>query len=154
MQFKTESKRLGSHIYTVTQLNAVTGRRALLRLSKILGPAFTEGLRGGQAASYSAIASNLTENDLDYFCDLLSAQTSVRGGEYAEAAEPQLDKVFAEHFADNYFELLEWLSFALEVNFSSFFRGLATKLSAAIKQAKESATSSTSPSTSTGSTGD
>jgi len=149
MQFKTESKRFGSHVYTVTQLNAVTGRKALLRLMKIVGPAFEAGLRGGDASGYVAVANALPESELEYFCDLLAAQTTVRGGEYAEESAPQLDKVFAMHFADDYFEMFQWLGFALEVNFASFFRGLVRKMLEDATKAKEKATASTSPNTST-----
>jgi hypothetical protein len=158
MQFKTVSKRIGDHKYTVTQLNAVTGRKALLRLTKIMGPVITEGFKGGQMAGYAAVAQSLTETELDYFCDLFAGQTTVLGGDYVDDGA-QLDAIFGEHFADRYFEMFEWLTFALEVNFGSFFLGLAKKFAEALKKAKDvqkdvSAIASDSPSTSTSGSGD
>lgn len=97
--------------------------------------------------AFESLTANLTEKDFDHFCDLFAGSTVVKGGQYAEDAEPQLDNLFAEHFADNYFEMVQWLQFALEVNFRSFFLGAKAKLEE--QKAKRNTIASASPNTST-----
>lgn len=125
--FKQESKRIGAHDYKVTQLDAVKGRRAFVRLAKFVGPAMvklegsgTPDERVGQAIV--AFLADLSEADLDYFCDTFAAVTEVSAGKYGAAA-PQLDSVFSVHFAGDYLSMTQWLVFCFKLNFSSFFAG-------------------------------
>lgn len=152
MKFKTESKRIGAYTYHVQQLDAVRGSNALLRLLKVIGPAFEADDEGGALAK---LAGSLSESELRWFCDLFAGQTTVTGGDIPDDHEPQLDGIFGEHFAGNYFAMLEWLRFAFEVNYASFFVIAAAKYKAAMAKSKVSAaTPSTSPTTSTGTSGE
>lgn len=148
--FKQESKLIGQHTYKVTQLDALKGRRAFTRLVKLLGPAFASMGDGDDdakvARGISALVDRMSEDDVDYFCDVFAELTEVSGGSYKKAS-PQLDTVFATHFAGNYFELTQWLIFAMKVNFSSFFGGAGALLG-------QVASASSSLTTSTGSSGD
>lgn len=138
MSIKTESKRIGRHTYAVTQLDAVAGREAFTRFLKLSGPVLAEGLKD-EAKGFAAIANSLTVEDMNFFCDLFAAQTAVTGGDFKPKQAPQLDSIFATHFADNYFEMVGWLIFSFQVNFRSFFRGLG-QLMAEMKAAKGEAT--------------
>jgi hypothetical protein len=149
--FKQESARIGAHTYKVTQLDALKGRRAFTRLAKLLGPAFAQLQGEGTddekvARALTSLVDRMSEDDVDFFCDAFAELTEVSGGAYKKAA-PQLDTVFATHFAGNYLEMTRWLIFAMKVNFSSFFGGAGALLG-------QAASASTSPTTSTGSSGD
>lgn len=154
--YETKKKRIGAFTYHVTQLDAKSGSRALLRLLKIAGPALEAGEKGGETAAGTKLVEMLSEKDFDYFCELLAGQTTVTGGSYDEDAEPALDNLFDQHFASNYLDMFAWLAFALEVNFGSFFVGVVAKLAAMAAKAKalESGTASTFPTTSTGTSGE
>lgn len=126
--FKTETKHIGGFTYQVTQLDAITGRKAFTRLMKVIGPAIgkLQGAGGEDASlgqAFAELTGNLSEEDVDYFCDVFAKQTAVSGGDLREGAEPQLSDIFSIHFAGRYFELMQWLVFAFKVNFSSFFGG-------------------------------
>ena len=86
-----------------------------------LGPASAAAEKGDEAA-LAAILSSLNESDVTYLCDVFASVTAVTGGKYGEK-QPQLDSVFATHFAGNYGEMIGWLVFCVKVNFSSFFDG-------------------------------
>jgi hypothetical protein len=124
-----KSKAIGGHTYEVTQLNALQGRRVFTRFAKIAMPAVA-ALKGGSDSVEEAFtnglavfADRITEDDLDFFCDAFAPSTSVKDENTGKA--PKLSDVFAVHFAGKYDEMLKWLYFCLEVNFSSFFEGLA-----------------------------
>jgi hypothetical protein len=134
---QSETKTIGSTEYEVTQLPSGRGRKLLLRLVRIVGPAVGELLKGGEAgtatlASVSAeglsaavgeLAARLGEDDFEYAVKELASSTKVRvdGGGLVPLAS-----VLDLHFAGAYGEMLSWLAFALEVNFRSFFSGLGS----------------------------
>lgn len=154
LPFKIESRQIGSYTYTVTQLDALRGRRAAVRLGNILGiaggamngEATADDVGGTLAAAIGRILERLTEEQFDYFCDLFAEQTTVSGPGFQ--GQPQLNDVFATHFADRYGDMVQWFVFCLEVNFRSFIGGLRplfARLAAA--------SASSSPKASTGGTG-
>jgi hypothetical protein len=151
--FKVEEKRIGAHTYKVTQLDAVTGRRTFFRLTKAAGPAMARLYTGGKplderiSTALQELLQNLTEADVDHFCDTFAAVTEVSGGQYSKAA-PQLDSVFITHFAGDYMAMVQWLGFCVQINFRSFFE------QAALGLANLAASASTSPTAPTGSSGD
>jgi hypothetical protein len=125
MQLSTQKKKIGPYEYRVTQLDALAGRALFIRLAKIAGPAFgsfdAKNPQKSIADVFGKVAAGLSEEDLTVFCDVLGRSTEVAGGEYSERS-PQLNDVFALHFAGKYLEMFQWLAFALEVNFGSFFK--------------------------------
>lgn len=114
---------IGPHTYTVTQLDALKGRKAFVKLVHCLGPAFSSTT---PQEVISNLLANLREEDMEHFCDLFAGVTSVTGGEYADR-EPQLGTktVFGTHFAGNYLAMFEWLVFCVTSNFGSFFGGIS-----------------------------
>ena len=125
-EFEAESVTIGPYNYSVTPLDAVRGREAVLRYARILSAtsaaaAATAGDEEakGIAASAAFIAS-FSSDDMTYFCDLFAPNTSVKGNGMKGA--PQLDAIFAKHFAKRYGDMMKWLSFCFKVNgFESFF---------------------------------
>lgn len=137
--FKVETLRIGAHAYKVTQLDAVTGRRAFARLVKLIGPAMAKLKDGEEEAALVDLLSRIEESDLDYFCDTFSPVTEVSGGQYSKAA-PQLDTVFLTHFAGEYLAMTQWLVFCIKVNFRSFFAGADQAMGAMAGSASTSPT--------------
>lgn len=103
---ETKSKEIGGVTYTFTQLGAIKGRKVCARLAKVL------------ATTVNGQLPQISEEDVDYFCDTYAPLTSVT----IEGKSPQLDKIFDTHFAGKYDEMMQWLWFCLETDFGSFFR--------------------------------
>jgi hypothetical protein len=118
---KRETKTIGEHEYAVTQLDAVKGRRVATRIAKILAPVVGAGSAetGDMAKALQALVAGMTEEDVDSLCDVFAASTDVQIP--GEKRSPKLSAIFALHFAGRYDEMVEWLLFCIEVNFSSFF---------------------------------
>jgi hypothetical protein len=126
--FKTEEKKIGDCTYRVSQVGAIAGRAAFLKLVKAAGP-----LLGGMVDKKGKVSGdfdlgsmfekvNLTESDLTYFCDLFSEKTFVV---LPDGKTPRLDApgFFDSHFAGRYLEMVQWLAFCVGVNFAGFFGG-------------------------------
>ncbi len=118
-----QRRTIGSHTYEVIPLGATEGSAVLARVLKVAGPvveklAGAEGDNTGPAA-FAALATNVTPEDMLFFCNTFSRFTTVDIG----VKWPKLSDIFDEHFAGNYGELLQWLSFAVETNYASFFGG-------------------------------
>lgn len=138
MALKTESKTLGSHEYTVTQLGAVVGRECLRRFVRVAGPAVgaiaeATGKEGGASAAVSQAVLRLVEglsaDDLTYFCDVFGPTGTVT---LADGRKPRIKDAFADHFAGNYFEMVLWLGFCVEVNFGGFFSEALARVASAL----------------------
>lgn len=141
MALDKRAKQIGEHTYEVTQLDAVRGRRVFVRFAKLMMPALSEASAAASEAKQGAagevqgvaagrflkalerVADAVTEEDVEFFCEHFAPSTAVRGGQYGSKA-PQLESVFALHFAGEYLGMMEWLLFCFEVNFGSFFARL------------------------------
>lgn len=133
---KTESKTIEGTTYDVSQLDASTGSKMLVRLGKLIGPVLIELAKGNEADLGAALA-NISDADLDIINDTFAKATVVHlGGDQA----PQLSRVFATHFAGNYGAMFEWLKFSVEVNYGNFLGGVLAKmkLASAAKSKPES----------------
>lgn len=147
MGLKSEDRQIGDYNYTVTQLGAVKGSEVMVRLANVLGKVVSKGSNLKEALA--SVASSLAPADLQFLCDAMATRTLVSGGEYKGPVE--LPRVFDMHFAGKYLEMLRWLSFALEVNFGGFFRGIGERAEAALAGLDSS--KSDSPNMLTGSSG-
>ena len=127
--FSAEVKKIGGCEYKVTQLGAIKGRGAFLRLVRCIGPVFAElagkSGKGAKDIDIGALFSRLelSEDDLTFFCDTFAEKTFVT---LPDGKMPRLDKVFDEHFAGSYSYMVQWLAFAVKVNFADFFDGLSS----------------------------
>lgn len=121
-----KTQTIGAYTYTVFPLTAIPGRRAFVRLAKALGPALgvaatvKEGDETGMVNAFARLMGALSEDDVDYFCDLFAQSTTVRMGK----DEPKLFDIFDIHFAGRYMEMFRWLAFCVGVNYGDFFAGL------------------------------
>jgi hypothetical protein len=110
---EAKTKTIGAHTYEVRQLGGLEARKMLVRLAKMLG-----GVFGGDIAA--GIAS-LSEEDSEYLFNTMSQHTCVR---VSKDQAPELYRIFDEHFSGRTFEMMQWLVFALEVNFPDFLERL------------------------------
>lgn len=117
--FKTEERTIDGYVYKVTQLDALRGRKTLVRLMKVGG-------------DLEKLPDRMTEADVDWICDLFAKQTVVSGGDLQEGAEPVLEKIFATHFAGRYGSMVKWLAFCFAVNFRDFFAGMGEAVKTAV----------------------
>ena len=153
---KTQSKTIGSATYKVTSLGASQGRALLVRLAKTLGPS-AEMLLSGRASAWAlaALLERLTDDDLTYACQVLGATTQL---EAVPGRSVQLTLENQEiHFSGAYWEMFQWLSFALEVNFAGPLGSWANVLAAVrarIEEARKAEEESRSQKDSTGKSGE
>lgn len=119
---ETKTRQIGEYKYRCTQLGALKGRKVLVRLLKTVGPALDGVSEGSVGSLLGKLASSLDEDTVDYLCDTMAARTEV---ELPSGKSVDLAGIFELHFAGKYGEMVKWLAFAVEVNFSSFFSDLA-----------------------------
>ncbi len=120
-----QSKKIGTTIYTVTPFGARRGRAVLFQLTKLLGGAMGAlAGDGGISDAVSTWSATAREEDFEAVCMALEGCTEITIDVSATLPVKQpLVAWFDTHFVGKYDEMLAWLVFALEVNFSSFFAG-------------------------------
>ena len=127
-------KKIGETTYRVTPFGARKGRSVLFLLSKLLGGTLgalkdAEGgdVLAGISAALGAWALSAREEDFEAVCTALEGGSEFRMAVGADVAVWQsLATHFDQHFVGKYDEMIGWIAFALEVNFSSFFVGTLT----------------------------
>jgi hypothetical protein len=136
----SETKTINGTKYKVTKLPYGLGKTLLLRLLKILGPAFAQAvahapeLKGktlgnlpisqlGPAfgAAVKQLLEGLNEDDFDLMVETLGEYTSIVGEKGVERRLDEAEREF--RFSGNYGELFSWLYFALKVNYLNFSKG-------------------------------
>ena len=127
---ETKTTQLGQFHYQVKQLGSTAGRRMLVVLGKVLGPAIAEIFRGGKrledtttdslAAAIDSLVSVVDPDVLEReIIGPLEANTNFApldapGRWVPVTADPS-------HWSGRYGDMLKWLKFALESNFATFF---------------------------------
>lgn len=121
---KSDTITTGGKTFRVTQLGALQGRKVFLRLIKILGPVLSaaqgaENPEQATSALLGTIGDHVSEDDFEFLCDVFAASTEVLGDTPGKAVD--LKDVFDVVFIGNYKAMLEWLAFAVKLNYESFF---------------------------------
>jgi len=130
---KTEKLELNGRVYTCQQLPARLGLQVASKLANALAPAVKalpeEGfeMNDSQLAAFiEPILSNPELNGtLQFLCSTFAERTIVDTVN-ANGQEVQfpLGRIFDDHFADSYDDLIAWLVFSLKLSLSSFFRSV------------------------------
>lgn len=127
---ETKTKTICGHQYEVTQFPAMIGLRKAIKLSKIIGPGIGKAvgdsgsianIMDGEINIGDAVASlvdRLDEHSTTAFILELFSMT------HRERKDLSADANFNEAFTGNYGEMVQALSFILEVNYGSFFGAL------------------------------
>lgn len=146
MGLDKQSKVVGEFSYEVTPLTTKLGNRVLLKLMKSVAPVMVAAFGGIQGlTAVSGALSGLSEDDFEWVVAQFAASTDVT---LQDGRAPALKTIFDLHFACRYMEELEWLEFAVEVNYGPFFQGLKRKAEEAAKAkaaAKANAASGATP---------
>ena len=139
--------------YEVRMLSATRGTKLLVKLGRMLGPAFAELARGEGgidreidgalfAGTVSALFASADPDEVDAILKELAEVTLADG--------KGLRPIYDIHFALKIGRLMKWAAFALQVQYEDFFGALAGVLSEA---GLASAMGSLSPKGSTGASG-
>lgn len=151
MEFERHLRELDGRTFEVRALPAKMGRRALTRLAKRLGPALSEAFAGRDLAGVEdlglldldvgalvkTLAQDLTEEDVEFFCDLFDDYTSAEMVPGSGQLQPlSKGSNFDLLFASRYGTMTKWLWFCLEVNFGGFFGGRGPSAGAGAPPAK------------------
>lgn len=135
MAIEAKERRIGAHVYRITQLPAKRGRAMLVRFIRLVGPgagALVGGLGRGKGTFDAALGLGIADGLHDLCTRLNEEDLSVISDEFAtytvviksRDVEQQLSKIFDDHFAGAYDEMFAWLRACCEVNFASFFGGV------------------------------
>jgi hypothetical protein len=124
-----QTKTISGTKYTVTPLETSTGLKMLTRLLRILGPSVKDirsfgDLKAMALVAFGSLAERLEDADVEAIVQTLAASTKVGND---PKKQPALSTIFELHFSGDYLPLFQWLAFALEVNFGTFFRELVAK---------------------------
>lgn len=110
--------------YKVRMMPAGLGLQVLARMLNVIGPG-VKNLRDEDATgdtlakAFGALISDpALSSQLDYFCDKFKQYSTVEIG--GKEQELENTGVFDVHFAGNYYDLLQWLTFCFKVNHGSF----------------------------------
>jgi hypothetical protein len=118
MPRKVQDQVIGDTTYRVTQLGATTGSKVMFRLIRAFA-SIAAGLQTGQLSFES-----MTPEDFDWLVTTMQPTTKVQVVDVAagngSSKFVDLSFMFDDHFAGKYFEMVDWLKFALEVNFGPF----------------------------------
>lgn len=120
MPVEVKSKTIGDCTYRVRQLPAIQGRKVLVRLMKMFGPALESIGKNTDVGSMLASAlENLDEEVFDSLCDTFAKHTEfeLANGNYVGLGEPGM---FDQHFTGKYGPMIQWLAFCVQVNFADF----------------------------------
>lgn len=138
MALEKVTKVIGETEYEVTQLDAIRGRKVMVRLAKAFAPVLAGGKSADGLARLGEALANISDDDVDFLCDTFAPSTSVISTDaQGRRVAPQLSKIFGLHFAGKYDELIQWLYFCLEVNFGSFVKRLQSQQGVSLEKVSE-----------------
>lgn len=138
---EVKSKVIGSHTYYVRALGSKSARGLLVRLLSTLGPVLGAAVPQGVSfreilnsnidfgKALNELSARLKESDLDFACAVLGDATEVDIGN-GRRIHLTLEAQELHFCGGKLSELMKWLQFALEVQFSDFFSDYTTGQSA------------------------
>lgn len=160
----SERSTIDGWVYETTQMGSKEGRRLLVRLYKLAGPAVAEFLRSlgaegkkqvtglgdiGTEAIADVIAElsvMITPDEFDHIVDTLARKTRVsQDGQKWQKLEDVSEMLWAGSHSTTF----KFIAFALGANYADFFGGLDNLRSFVSKAAMESQSKSQSSSTGT-----
>ena len=155
-----EETTIGDCLYKVTPLPARQGIKTMTMLLKMVGPVFAAGGKDSETKTTQAFAEvieRLTAEQVLKLCEVFGKTTVVIREDDTQLPLAEV-KLFDLHFASKYGDILEWLSFCIEVNYGSFLGsiglgGLSLSEKLKLQGQETDQEPSQSPETSTGSSG-
>jgi hypothetical protein len=108
---------IGTHVFKIERLGAKLGKKVLARLIRSFGPAFEAD------DTVTKLVEQLTDEQLDYFCDTFAASTRLSPTDKPEL-EWQLKDRFDDIFSGHYGHMSLWLKSCVETNYADFLSEL------------------------------
>lgn len=144
-----EKKEIDGTVFQVTGLDLRLERAMLIRLTKTVGPALAELMRGESTSTSDAVSkllAGLEEEDFDYLIETFRGVTKIRFA-LADGAEqwlPCVDSAFKSGVSSQF----KWLWFCLEHQFAGFLGSGSGKLESMLENLLTRLKAKASPSTS------
>jgi hypothetical protein len=126
---ETKSTQIGQYTYQVKQLGSTPGRRMLVILGKLLGPAVAELFRGGATlatAETDALADAIESLVATVDPDVMEREILAPLEASTKFTSPELNGTWMpiasdpSHWSGRYGDMLTWLKFSLESNYTDF----------------------------------
>lgn len=140
-----QEKTIDGTKYRVAPLPASKGLAILTMITKVVGPSLVAApslaaLAGGAAELFGDVCERLDEAQVERLSKAMAGHTLVEASPGKGGLVPLGDH-FDLHFAGDYGAMLQWMQFALEVNYGGFFDAVRAKSSAAAPASVEPAPS-------------
>jgi hypothetical protein len=149
MAREKQSRSIDGVTYTVTQLPGRASLRTLARVARMFGP--VANIAGGLVPAIVDTLRKLDLDDVVILAEELADGATVRASVVTrDRSHVDLPLDLDEHFAGKVGPMLEWIAFALEVNFAPFFADLARTMGEGAKSIKAAASAFRSTSESAG----
>ena len=118
LDIQVQSKVIGGVRYDVTPLAAGSALKLAARVARVIAPVIADvssmaEVKGALGSALSDLLESLDDATVEYLYTTMAPSTIV----VTAGARLPLDKCFDEHFRGRVMECLEWLKFALEVNY-------------------------------------
>lgn len=159
-----KTKIIDGVTYEVSLLPAPIGRKLLMDLKRIIGPAIAELLSNTSSTVESlgdmdvtnvsgAIARISQDVSSDFYSEVYSILASKT--KFSRDGIESVDlRVAPDHFMGRYLSEMKWIAFALEVNYSDFLSAVQPIASHAVGAVRKARSVSTSPNGSIGMPGE
>jgi hypothetical protein len=145
----SQNRAIDGVTYTVTQLPGRASLRTLARVARIFGP--VADVSSGLVPAIVAALKKLDLEDVVVLAEELAESATVRQGVVTrDRSHVDVPLDLDEHFAGKVGPMLEWIAFALEVNYASFFADLAQTMGEGAASIKAAASAFRSTSESAG----
>ena len=118
MGFPKQTKTIGNFDYEVTAFPAGKGLDILAELTTLLGEAIGN-TENGMGAAAKALVERLDKTNVSVLAQKLIGRNVKINGQPMQG-----ETIFDLHFACNYKQMVEVLTFVLEFNYSDFLEGL------------------------------
>jgi len=130
---KSEERRIGDHLFRVTQVPGTKSIRLFTRITKLVGPAIGALAKDGEAikslldqdvgqlgAALQTLCDDLNPDEIEALGKDFAKHARVKVGGEGEWMLLENEAVFDDVFAGGVDVFLGWLGFSLQVNYSSF----------------------------------
>lgn len=117
---KVEEHTIGSTVVRITQLNALTASKGLVRLSRVVGDALAGGDTKDPLKLFAAALGKLHEDEIEWFARFFEKSTVILVRVSVDAEPGEIKFNLAKHFTESLKDLLTWIALCISVNYADF----------------------------------
>lgn len=130
MKLKTQSKYIDDLEITITQLPPIRAFKLLPKLGRVIGPAISEAMKNGKSGdsllTLGPALALVSESELEPLMKELFSTARAKVPNPDRLVALNSDEAINEVFAGNLLMMVKALIFSVEVNYGSFFGGVAS----------------------------